>query len=244
MKIFHIANLIRILAIWTVLSQIFLLVIFTLFLGPNSRAVMLMATGLMVLWIILGGTLMFRFREPIRGFMLMIRLNWAVKFILFCILLALLEEAITVFMTNLAPLFGVPIGAAYITASTNYFDVVMFHSVMVFIPMFIVWAFLLSRWSFSHTSVFLLFGMTGFLSEAIFAGTFDLARAPFWIFIYGLMIWLPAYSLPVRERAKPPRWWVYPLALFAPFFLAVPLALLVSSLHLVSIHFPPILPNS
>ncbi|WKZ37103.1 MAG: hypothetical protein QY332_04080 [Anaerolineales bacterium] len=244
MKIFRIANLIHILAIWTVLSQLFLLLIFTLFLGPNSRAVMLMATGLMVLWIMAGGTLMWMFREPIREWVLKAGLNWVVKFVLFCILLALFEEAIAVFMTNLAPLFGVPVGAAYITASTNYFDVVIFHSVMVFIPMFIVWAFLLSRWSFSHTSVFLLFGLTGFLSEAIFAGTFDLARAPFWIFIYGLMIWLPAYSLPVRKRAKPPRWWVYPLALFAPFFLAVPLAILVSSLHPVSIHFPPILPNS
>jgi hypothetical protein len=36
--------------------------------------------------------------------------------------LALMEEAITSSMTNLAPLFGVKIGEAYITASTNYFD--------------------------------------------------------------------------------------------------------------------------
>ncbi|MBN8579700.1 MAG: hypothetical protein J0L96_03430 [Anaerolineae bacterium] len=244
MKLFRIANLIRILAAWAVLSQLFLLVIFTLFLGPNSRAVMLMATGLMGLWMVVGGTLMWMFREPIREWVLKIKLNWGIKFVLFSILLALSEEAIAVSMTNLAPLFGVPLGAAYITASANYFDVVIFHSVVVFIPMFMVWAFLLSRWSFSHTSIFLLFGLTGFLSEAIFAGTFDLARAPFWIFIYGLMIWLPAYTLPARERAKPPRWWMYPLALFAPFLLAVPVALLVSSLHPISIHFPPILPNS
>lgn len=244
MKYFSVAILIRILAIWTVLSQIFLVVIFTLFLGPNSRAVMLMATGLMVLWIILGGTLMFRFREPIREFVLMLRLNWAVKFVLFGILLALLEEAVTVLMTNLAPLFGVPIGSAYITASANYFDVVTSHSVVVFIPMFIVWAFILSRWDFSPTAVFLLFGITGFLSEAVFAGTFDISRAPFWIFIYGLMVWLPAYSLPSRENVHPPRWWVYPLAVFAPYLLAIPVALLVSSLHPISIHFPPIPPES
>ena len=225
MKLIRISNLIRILAAWTVLSQLFLLLIFTLFLGPNSRAVMLMATGLMGLWMIAGGLLMWRFRETIREWVLKIRWNWGIKFVLFSTLLALTEEAIAVLMTNLAPLFGVPLGAAYITASTNYFDVVIFHSVVVFIPMFIVWAFRLSRWNFSHTSVFLLFGFTGFLSEAIFAGTFDLARAPFWIFIYGLMIWLPAYTLPARERVTPPRWWTYPLALFAPFLLAIPVAL-------------------
>jgi hypothetical protein len=244
MKLFRISNLIRILAVWAVLSQLFLLVIFTLFLGPNSRAVMLMATGLMGLWMIAGGLLMWRFRDSIREWVLKINLNWGIKFVLFSTLLALTEEAIAVLMTNLAPIFGVPLGAAYITASANYFDVVIFHSVVVFVPMFIVWAFLLSRWSFSHTSVFLLFGFTGFLSEAIFAGTFDLTRAPFWIFIYGLMIWLPAYTLPVRERATLPRWWVYALALFAPFLLAIPVALVVSSLHPVSIHFSPILPNS
>ena len=83
MKIFRIANLIHILAIWTVLSQLFLLLIFTLFLGPNSRAVMLMATGLMVLWIMAGGTLMWMFREPIREWVLKAGLNWVVKFVLF-----------------------------------------------------------------------------------------------------------------------------------------------------------------
>ncbi|MBI5351658.1 MAG: hypothetical protein HZB50_03375 [Chloroflexi bacterium] len=243
MRYFTSANLIRVLAFWVVLSQIILALIFTLFTGTNPRAVMLMATGLMGIWIIVGGALMWRFRNSIRTYMLKIQIPRAIKFILFCTLLALIEEAVAVLMTNLAPLFGVPIGSAYITASANYFDVVTFHSVVVFIPMFIVWAFLLLHWDFSPTAVFLLFGLTGFFSEAIFAGTFDLTRAPFWIFIYGLMIWLPAYCIPPRTGVKLPRWWMVPLAIFAPYLLAVPVALVVSTLHPVSIHFPPIVSN-
>jgi hypothetical protein len=244
MKHFPRVNLIRVLAVWAALVHIMILLFAILFMGPNNRAVILMGTGLMVLWMVLGGTLMWKFREPIRDRVLKISLPWAVKFVLFCTILALIEEAITVSMTNLAPFFGVSTGAAYITASANYFDVVVFHSVVVFIPMFVVWAFLLSRWDFSPASVFLLFGITGFFSESIFAGTFNLPSAPFWIFVYGLMIWLPAYSLPPREKAKPPRWWIYPVAILSPYLLAVPVALIVSSLHPVSIHFPPIEPGS
>ena len=137
-----------------------------------------------------------------------------------------------------------PLGAAYITASANYLDVVALHSVVVFVPMFIAWAWMLSRWDFSPAEVFLLFGLTGFLAEAQFAGTFNLAQAPFWIFVYGLMVWLPAASLPSRNGAKKPRWWAYPLAVILPFVFAIPVAVVVSLLHPVKIHFPPIPPNS
>ena len=44
---------------------------------------------------------------------------------------------------------------AHITASTNYFTVVCFHSVVVFVPMFIAWAWMLSRWRFSPLKVLL-----------------------------------------------------------------------------------------
>jgi hypothetical protein len=59
--------------------------------------------------------------------------------------------------------------------------------------MFVVWAWLLSRYRFSPSSVFLLFGMNGVLAELLIGGP-ALLMAPFWIFIYGLMIFLPAYS--------------------------------------------------
>ncbi len=231
-------GIVKFLAAWTILSTLFILLIAIFFMPPNDRAVIFMGTGLVLLWIVLGGALMWTMRERIRAFVLRIRLPWKVTFVLFCTLLAMTEEAVTVSMTNLAPLFGVPIGAAYITASTNYFDVIALHSVVVFVPMFIGWAWMLSRWDFSPAEVFLLFGFTGFLAEAQFSGSFNIAQAPFWIFVYGLMVWLPAYSLRSdREANNKPKWWTYLLAIILPFVFAIPVAALVSFLHPFNIHF-------
>ena len=71
-----------------------------------ARGIAGMVTGLIVLWIFGAGTLMWRLRDPIRTAVRRIPLNWRVKFVLFCILLACAEEAVTVTMTNLAPVFG------------------------------------------------------------------------------------------------------------------------------------------
>ncbi|RJP52560.1 MAG: hypothetical protein C4583_06520 [Anaerolineaceae bacterium] len=237
-------TLIRFLAAWTILSTLFVLFIAIIDMGPNSRAVIFMGAGLVLLWIVLGGTLMWTTRDRVRDFVSGIRLPRLLTFVLFCTLLALTEEAVTVSMTNLAPLFGVSLGAAYITASANYLDVVALHSVVVFVPMFICWAWMLSRWDFRPAEVFLPFGLTGFLAEAQFAGRFNLAQAPFWIFVYELMVWLPAYTLSSRNEAKRPRWWMFLLAVILPFVFAIPVAIIISYLHPIQIHFPPIPPNS
>ena len=138
---------------------------------------------------------MYRGRDRVRSFVLSLPGWWPVKFVAFCTLLALAEEAITTTMTNLAPVFGVPVGKAYITASANYLDVVCFHSVIVFVPWFMGWAWMLSRWDFHPTLVFLLFGLTGTLAETGFMPQ-KLGEIGMWVFVYGLMIYLPAYSLP------------------------------------------------
>jgi len=241
---FTLTALIRFLAAWTVLLTAFVLFVAIVGMGANSRAVAFMGAGLAFFWIILGGALMWKIRDRVRAFVARIRLPWALSFVLFCALLALTEEAVTVSMTNLAPLFGVPLGAAYITASSNYLDVVALHSVVVFVPMFICWAWMLSRWNFTPAEVFLLFGLTGFLAEAQFAGTLNFAQAPFWIFVYGLMVWLPAYALPPKKEAQRPKGWIFPLAVILPFVFAIPVALMVGYLHPIKIHFPPIPPNS
>ena len=44
---------------------------------------------------------------------------WQLRFIVLGILMALPEEVMTTKMTNLAPLFGVKVGEAYITASAS-----------------------------------------------------------------------------------------------------------------------------
>jgi len=162
--------------------------------------------------------------------------------------LALAEEAVTTTMTNLAPVFGVPVGKAYITASANYLDVVCFHSVIVFVPWFVGWAWMLSRWNFHPTMVFLIFGLTGTFAETGFLPQ-KLGEIGMWVFVYGLMIYLPAYSLPPRRGARPPRWWHYPLAVFLPFpfmVLLLPFGLVKPYLHPdpSSIHFPAIQPDA
>lgn len=182
--------------------------------GPDQKAIIIMALGLILIWIVLIGGLMVRFRDPIRALVLGIPLPWWLKFPLFCTILALLEEGVTVTMTNLAPLFGSQIGRAFITASANYLHTVLFHSVIVFIPMFFVWTVLLHFFRFPPLHVFLLFGLTGSIAEMSMSPTNILAG--FWFFVYGLMIYLPAYCLPGDRYAGQPKWWTYPLAVTAP----------------------------
>ncbi len=139
------------LASWLVLSTSTITVL--TWPNPRVRATVGLGWGLILLWIGLCGLLMYRFREPIRAAALGLQLGWRTKFILMATVLALIEEAITTTMTNLAPLFGVKIGQAYITASTNYLDVVGLHSVVMFVPLFVGWAVILSRYAFSPFAV-------------------------------------------------------------------------------------------
>ncbi|MBU0610460.1 MAG: hypothetical protein KKI08_21435 [Armatimonadetes bacterium] len=228
------------LLVWLVLSTT---VIFALNAEQRvSRAVIGMGCGLIVLWVFLCGGLMVRFREAIARGMRAVPLPASLKFVLFATALALLEEAVTVSMTNLAPLFGVRVGEAYITASANYLDVVLHHSVIVFVPLFIGWALLLSKLEFTAFHVFLLFGITGTLAEASFSGPQGLVGFGLWIPVYGLMVWLPALAMPAPRRPWPLRWWMFPLAVVAPFLLEAPWALLMGLLMTPhpKIHFPPL----
>jgi hypothetical protein len=242
--LFSLRTLIIALAVWLALSTTFVAAVISIGGGPNTRAVVLMGAGLVVLWIGLAGAGMYRARDRVRAFVLRLPLDWRVRFVIMATILALIEEAVTTGMTNLAPLFGVPLGAAYITASANYLDVVCLHSVVVFVPMFAAWAFLLQRVEFRPAVVFLLFGLTGTLAEAGFGGAQAFADIAMWVFVYALMVYLPAYCRPAERGARPPRWWHYLLAVFLPFVFAIPVAGVVGALHPIRIHFPPIAPGT
>jgi hypothetical protein len=208
--------------------------------SPVARAVILMADGLVLLWIVIGGIAMRACRDRAAALVRGVRLDWRIKFVLFATVLALVEEAITTAMTNLAPAFGVPVGSAYITASANYLDVICCHSVVLFVPMFIGWALLLSRFDFSPNAVFICFGITGVLAESGSFGLQNLLNAGFWVFVYGLMIYLPAYTLPQNRATKKPRPWHFLAAILLPFLCVIPAAGAVAYLHPTRIHFPPI----
>jgi len=237
-------KLITAIGAWLLLSTTAVVAIALIGARPRTRAEILMGGGLVLLWVFCGGFLMRLARDRIREVVAAIRLDWRVKFVLFATLLALIEEAIATGMTNLAPLFGVPVGAAYITASANYLKVIGLHSVVVFVPMFIGWAFLLGRLDFSPNAVFLLFGLTGVTSEASLSGWQAFAEIGMWIFIYGLMVYLPAYCIPGERAASRPRWWQYGIAVFVPVLFAIPVAVVIGILHPARVDFPPIPPGT
>ena len=199
--------------------------------GTFAGAIMLMAAALALVWNVIGGAIMYLARNPVRELVSKSRLSRGANFVLFATLLALLEEVVTTTITNLAPVFGN--AQAFITASRNYLEVVVWHSVIVIAPMFIVWSRLLARFRFSPGWVFLLFGFNGVLAELLIGGP-ALLMAPFWIFVYGLMIFLPAYSFPTSAETPAPRWYHYPAAvgacLLASAAVAIPVNLLAPHL--------------
>src|SRR5256885_1915045 len=67
--------------------------------NPVQRAVVGMGLGLVLLWVVLCGGSMWRFRAPVCRFIQSVRLDWRLKFVLFCTVLAMTEEAITTGMT-------------------------------------------------------------------------------------------------------------------------------------------------
>ncbi len=207
-----------------------------------AHAVISMGVGLVFIWIIVCGSLMYFLRDRIRPMIQGIPIQWQVRFVVFGTLMAMLEEVVTTSMTNLAPLFGVEVGKAYITASANYLDVILHHSVIVFIPWFIAWAWILKRYDFSPFWVFLLFGLNGLFAESLTFGWQNLNQFALWIFVYGLMVYLPAYTIPTERGALKPKLQHTILAFVLPFLIGIPWAIAVNLLfpNHPSIHFPPI----
>ena len=106
--------------------------------------------------------------------------------------------------------------------------------------MFLVWAWVLARYTFSPSAVFLLFGINGVLAELLIGGA-ALQMAPFWIFVYGLMIFLPAYSYPGDSKTRMPRWYYYPTTIVGCLLASALVALVVNLASPYLPHFGPTL---
>jgi hypothetical protein len=156
---------------------------------------------------------------------LRIPIGWRTRFVLLCIVFAMLEEAVTTSLTNLAPLLGGVTDAARITASKNYFEVVFLNSVIAFVPMFLGWGWLLSRYDFRPVDVLLLFGLNGTLAETITFGPQNLLQVGMWVFVYGLMAYLPACTVAPERGARTARWWTWLMAVFLPLVFIVPVVM-------------------
>ncbi len=209
--------------------------------GTNSvfRTVLLMGFTLFVLWVVVGGSLQIRVRKKFAEKLSQQREHPICYFIIVATTFALVEEAIATTITNLAFTFGVPIGKAYITASTNYIDVVTLHSVIVFIPQFFMLGFLLKKYSISPFAAFLVYGLVGVFGEVTFSGSSAILNAPFWICVYGLMVYLPAHTF-VSLKRKKISFLLYPLFIFIVAFSAIATAWIPASLHHPRLHFEEI----
>jgi hypothetical protein len=188
----------------------------------DNRAVILMGGMLLLVWCLIGGILQRVLRDPFKRFVRRVPIGWRTRFVLLCIIFALLEEAVTTGLTNLAPLFGGVTEAARITASKNYLEVVCLHSVIVFIPSYIVWAVLLSFFDFAPVEVMLLYGLTGWLMELWTFGLQNVGMIGMWTFVYGLMVYLPACTVPEDRNVRRVRWWYWPITVVVLFFAGVP----------------------
>jgi hypothetical protein len=194
---------------------------------PVARAEVDMTWGLVLIWVAGAGSVTLVLRRRAKEIFSSLPGDPRLKFFMLATGLSLAEEAVTTGMTNLAPEFGVKIGQAYITASANYLDVVLFHSVIVFLPMFVAWAFMLSRYTFDPKAVLLLYGVTGALAESISFGFQNLIGAGLWILVYGLMVYLPAFVVSPMAGARAPKARHYVVALLLPLVSAIPVALAI-----------------
>jgi len=194
----------------------------------DARAKVLMGFLLVLFWCFGFGLLSYYKRDQFRQFFTAIRMPWQIKFIISVIALAMLEEIVTVSLSNAAPFLGSETGKAMITASTNYGEVVFLNSVWpVFVPWILAWTVLLTRYDFPPNHVFLLFGLLGSIAETHFG--IGALIAGFWFFVYGLMVYLPSYSLPPRKTV-PLRWWHYSYTLLLPFLFMYPWGLFYASI--------------
>ena len=193
---------------------------------PLESAAVGMRWSLIFLWIVIVGGLTYWKRDWFKAKIQSNKISWPKKFILLATALALLEELIAISINNSAPSYGIELGLVNLTATTNYLDLILFHSVIVFIPMFIAWAQLLKKYDFSPFAVFMLFGLSGMLAEASLGGLglFEFAQ---WIFVYGLMVYLPAYAIPRERGALPPKKRHYLWALIFPLIAAFVVAFLL-----------------
>jgi hypothetical protein len=214
-----------VIAAWGILSTtVVAAFVFSHEANPDNRAILKMGITLILLWCALGGAIMYLLRDCFVGWARRIPRGWRTRFVLLCIAFALPEEAVTTSLTNLAPLFGGVTDAARITASKNYLEVVLRHSVVALVPLFICWAWLLSRYDFRPAEVLLLFGLNGTLAETITFGPQNLIQVGMWVWVYGLMAYLPACTVPQDRGARPARWWHWLMAVFLPLVFIIPLA--------------------
>lgn len=156
--------------------------------NPVKFVAVKMLWSLTVLWVFLGGSLMYLLRNIFVKFYSKIKWPFWLKFTFFATLFSLIEEAIAVSVNNYFS--G---GQAILTASTDYWEVVSHHSVVILIPIFFIFSFFVKKFNFTPYKSFLYFGIIGVLAEFSIGGILSLFEFSLWIFVYGLIVYLPSH---------------------------------------------------
>jgi hypothetical protein len=178
-----------------------------------DRAFVILNSGLLVIWVGLIGGILYRINDRTGTFLSSNR-HHILTFALICPLLVLIEETVAVMMTNTAPLWGLTTSEASITASVNWFETVTRHSVIVFIPQFVLLAIFTKAYRSDPAHVFLMYGLCGFIGEGLaFGFVHNLWGLPFWIFVYGMIAYVPTYVLQTDPNRPVARLWHHVLAL-------------------------------
>jgi hypothetical protein len=103
---------------------------------PDAHAAFLIGLGLITIWCVLGGALMFALRKRFARWATCLPIDWMVRFALLFAPMALIEEAMITPLTNAGPALGAVSGAVRITSSTNHLELVS-RSAVAFVPWFI-----------------------------------------------------------------------------------------------------------
>lgn len=213
---------------WIVLTLSFVWFIMLISGDKKSIAIIGMGTGLILIWGLFGGLITLKIREPLRLELGKHPKYPKLKFFLFALLMVCLEEVVSTAMTNTAPLYGFSPYEAYITASPNYFEVILLHSVVVLWPAYIVWAYALDKYDFHPSWVLILYGFTGLLAEGMsFGWGKNILMFAYWGFVYGLMVYLPAYTFTSTENRKRPGTFIYIIMIFLPLLANIPVTIIV-----------------
>ncbi len=184
-------------------SFVFLLLLILYFKNDHiSRATILMSLGLFLIWVCMGGLAQLVYLKRNYTSLTLSRKCPVLLFTCFATILSLAEEATATFMTNLVIQFGGTVGQSFITASNNFFHVIFFHSVVIFIPMFFTLGVILKKYDIPPFKAALLFGCVGTIGEFTLSGSAIFINTPFWVLIYGLMVYLPAHFFVRAERKK------------------------------------------
>ncbi len=195
-------------------------------------AVVTMALGLLTLWGGLLAAIQWRLMRHISIRVRSFRYPVLASFLMM-VGLALIAEVVSTTMTNTAPLWGLSTDEAFITASANWWVVVSRHSVIVFLPQ--LW---MVSWLHQHLSLrafhwFIVYGLIGYVNEWLaFGEAASWVSVPFWMIIYGWIVYLPTTIVQSKNTRQSFRWSHSVLAFIGPLLLSMPWALFVHWLFL------------